>query len=513
MDYVPFVKCENPVTVYDRMGVPSFVPCHNCVACEVQKHDTLSRLLQVEEQRSKHCAFITLTYDEDSLPVADFGDLLFFDPHLDKSPDGLYYTPTIDNTRIRKDVEDGYYTVPRLRYYNKLFYSLEHYNLRRDLYKSKYSVCINASYEHDKVAFLYPRDLQLFMKRLRKYISFNYNEKVRYYAIGEYGTRSLRPHWHILLFYSSDELYRDFEDTVDLGTSSRPCETALFLCDLWQYGICSSANTDGKAYYYVSSYVNKSSEFPLLLDDFAPQKSYHSLFLGQVYQEEDVSRSLKNRDFENIGSTSVLSSDGSKYTVSFRRSLLSRLLPKFTDISFQDGQILRECLFSYLKTRKYGDSVLKQAYYIYECYINDYFPNPEIHRLCCLLARNCELVSHSDNESLLSAVTSVLYASKRFLAAAVALGIDYDEYFNIYCDYYKWLGLKTLRDNYQGLELSPRYSELYYSDFRIYGGHSVPINNQRDSVEFLNFKQSIYHRHDKNIKHRTISDKYKFLQQ
>lgn len=41
------------------------------------------------------------------------------------------------------------------------------------------------------------RDLQLYFKRLRKsYVS----EKIRYYAVGEYGSKHGRPHYHILLF-------------------------------------------------------------------------------------------------------------------------------------------------------------------------------------------------------------------------------------------------------------------------------------------------------------------------
>lgn len=48
------------------------------------------------------------------------------------------------------------------------------------------------------------RDLQLFMKRLRKR---DCNSKLRYYAVGEYGSKTARPHYHLLLFNCSDEKY------------------------------------------------------------------------------------------------------------------------------------------------------------------------------------------------------------------------------------------------------------------------------------------------------------------
>lgn len=44
------------------------------------------------------------------------------------------------------------------------------------------------------------QDFQLFMKRLRK---CNPDTKLKYYAVGEYGSESFRPHYHLLLFNST----------------------------------------------------------------------------------------------------------------------------------------------------------------------------------------------------------------------------------------------------------------------------------------------------------------------
>ena len=44
---------------------------------------------------------------------------------------------------------------------------------------------------------LHKRDLQLFIKRLRKHVE---PVKVRYFACGEYGSKGHRPHYHIILF-------------------------------------------------------------------------------------------------------------------------------------------------------------------------------------------------------------------------------------------------------------------------------------------------------------------------
>lgn len=48
-----------------------------------------------------------------------------------------------------------------------------------------------------EVATLRPKDLQLWLKRFREAIS---PLKMRFYAVGEYGDRSFRPHYHVCLF-------------------------------------------------------------------------------------------------------------------------------------------------------------------------------------------------------------------------------------------------------------------------------------------------------------------------
>lgn len=55
------------------------------------------------------------------------------------------------------------------------------------------------------VSQLYKRDLQLWFKRIRRA-----GYKVRYYAVGEYGSKTYRPHYHVLLFGDvPDDVIRD----------------------------------------------------------------------------------------------------------------------------------------------------------------------------------------------------------------------------------------------------------------------------------------------------------------
>lgn len=60
------------------------------------------------------------------------------------------------------------------------------------------------------------RDIQLYFKRLRKSSS---NTSIRYYAVGELGSKSARPHYHILLFNAEEKQIRKSWDKgiVHLG--------------------------------------------------------------------------------------------------------------------------------------------------------------------------------------------------------------------------------------------------------------------------------------------------------
>ena len=58
----------------------------------------------------------------------------------------------------------------------------------------------NLRFNENGVATLCKEDVQLFIKRLRKAQCGSKKCVIRYYCVGEYGTRTHRPHYHILLF-------------------------------------------------------------------------------------------------------------------------------------------------------------------------------------------------------------------------------------------------------------------------------------------------------------------------
>lgn len=95
------------------------------------------------------------------------------------------------------------------------------------------------------------RDLQLFMKRLRKKYS---TIKIRYFACGEYGSKGGRPHYHLLLFNF------DFPDKWmwhSSGGSGNVLYRSSELEKLWPFGHSVVGQLTVQSAAYVARYCYK----------------------------------------------------------------------------------------------------------------------------------------------------------------------------------------------------------------------------------------------------------------
>lgn len=66
----------------------------------------------------------------------------------------------------------------------------------------------------ENVPTLRKDDVQRFIKRLRRLLE---GQGIRYYAVGEYGTRTSRPHYHVLVFNIEGDVYDVVHKTWGLG--------------------------------------------------------------------------------------------------------------------------------------------------------------------------------------------------------------------------------------------------------------------------------------------------------
>lgn len=115
------------------------VRCGHCINCKAHRAQEWCMRLEMESKYWKDMCFVTLTYDDDNLPRHIIDGSLFY-----------------SDEEIRCHPELAYVFEPTLR----------------------------------------PDHLRNFIKRVRKRVPV----KLRYYAVGEYGTKYGRSHLHILFF-------------------------------------------------------------------------------------------------------------------------------------------------------------------------------------------------------------------------------------------------------------------------------------------------------------------------
>lgn len=94
------------------------------------------------------------------------------------------------------------------------------------------------------------RDCQLFIKKLRKHV---HPKKIRVAYCGEYGEKTGRPHYHLLIFGHS------FNDLIHYKTSDAGSRLYISktLSDLWPYGWSDIGEVNFDSAAYVARYITK----------------------------------------------------------------------------------------------------------------------------------------------------------------------------------------------------------------------------------------------------------------
>lgn len=182
------------------------------------------------------------------------------------------------------------------------------------------------------------RHVQLFIKRLRKWYSGISDEKIKYRVAAEYGSRTHRAHYHIILFGVR------FPDCVPYKKSKRGNSIfkSCILTNLWGYGICTvdSINISGAVARYCTKYTAKTRSqgtfslssqrigFSELLKDFSggPYSIDGRIyavprFIWQWYIQSKYSDSFPHMDYRYVNRTPDTIASGA-----FQRSRLRRKL-------------------------------------------------------------------------------------------------------------------------------------------------------------------------------------------
>lgn len=107
------------------------------------------------------------------------------------------------------------------------------------------SCFVTLTYDEDylpKGAVLEPKHVKLWLKRLRKLL---YPQKIRYFLVGEYGTQTFRPHYHVALF--------GLHPFLAGGRSGQ----SGFVARTWNYGFVSVGELNHDSAMYIAGYCTK----------------------------------------------------------------------------------------------------------------------------------------------------------------------------------------------------------------------------------------------------------------
>ena len=224
------LSCEHPKRIFNiYLGEFVWVPCRQCNSCRNAHAAKWTQAIERERKMHRYSLFVTLTYDEKNLPkLVPYHDTFNCESwsyNLQKSdclvstrPDKLDLTWE-DVSSLCEVKADFDYAVKRLNY--------------------------------DGLPYCSSYDLQTFLKRLNKWFFDNVTHEFknfRYFFCSEYGSTTLRPHFHGILFCDDSKVFARFGEAI-LHT--------------WKKGRIDCQPVEKSAGGYVAQYVNKSANLPL----------------------------------------------------------------------------------------------------------------------------------------------------------------------------------------------------------------------------------------------------------
>lgn len=314
-------ECLKPVRVLNKYtNEVLYVPCGHCYSCIKNKANRDTSLAINMASHFRYCYFVFLSYTDEFLPYMEmYKSIPIDDVH------NLYSFRSVNrNIRIPhkhgadRVIDDEEFTITHSmtpdEYQDIIVKSHGRYNFaRKSVTYPDFSQCDN------RVPYCNMSDCQLFLKRLRFHISKKYNEKICYYAVSEYGPRTYRPHWHLLLFFNSPQL----TETISQYISSS-----------WSYGTTNCSLSRGGTASYVASYVNSSVCLPSLYvqyKEIRPRSAHSKGFSVNNVFPQQASIYEAEKLFDILLNGESLSLNGKTIQVFPSRAYKHTVFPRFPD--------------------------------------------------------------------------------------------------------------------------------------------------------------------------------------
>lgn len=306
--------CTNQKLIFPRYSKRSmYVKCGHCPACLQEK--AAKRVKRINDTYSDElvCTMVALTYSRGCAPYVLRSDAYDF---VNGRLDSLNIYRDCSIRKVRKPIDrSDYHQVYKRNNVTVLLDSIDFVS------NSSLSHTKDLKHEHGKIGVVYYKDMQHFVARLRLNLKrhYNYEGKIFIYACSEFGVRSQRPHFHLLIFCPKS-----------VETSLR---SAIF--ESWPFSNLArfprAVERCYKGASYVASYVNQSSDFPLFYRDYFKPKHSYSKGFGVCNPKYSLSEILSKYERGNLKLSVAKTVKGlpSIVDIPFPKYVINRYFPKF----------------------------------------------------------------------------------------------------------------------------------------------------------------------------------------
>uniref|UniRef100_A0AAU8ATH7 Replication initiator protein n=1 Tax=Dulem virus 238 TaxID=3145715 RepID=A0AAU8ATH7_9VIRU len=367
------------------------VDCGQCEYCIRKRAQKASIRVKTAGSAFEYCYFVTLTYSNENIPLFkcdvlhsesetvlnDSGDVVYGYENHEYFPVSDYNKGDLQNLRhIFFSQVQG--TIPFDREIKEYVPVKANWFVSVDAMRSFIAKTESASpygkagelsrrYGRNLIPFLNYVDVQNYIKRIRKHISKYTNEKISFYAVGEYGPVHFRPHFHILLFTNSEEVTKVIRECHDKS---------------WTFGRSDFQLSNGGSASYVASYINSLYNAPLLYKScsgFRPRSRASLGFFekGQDYIESEDPYAQIEAKLDSSINGRIYNFNGVSIKSTAPLSYIRTLCPRFSSVVETDSvaiaRIIRAVAGIPQRIARFGiidyslDSILSitRAYYKY----------------------------------------------------------------------------------------------------------------------------------------------------